>query len=226
MTKCLLCGGELKFGMLGKGHINYDRCKRCALMQQPEPMEAAYDKAYFEGYDNEDVRAGALNDSRQILAEAQSYVDRKSVYEIGSGAGHFADAAEELGWDYGGCDVSPDAPTVKKGQADLLAWPPEQAYTTDAPLVVLVHTFEHFEVPSLACDALEFLVQPGNVLFIRTPNAGNIKERPGWFHFWPDHPVLYESRHLVSLLGAYGFYCFRAQGVNNNDDLHLWFVRQ
>ncbi len=116
--------------------------------------------------------------------------------------------------------------TVFGGNADLLAWPPEQAYTTDAPLVVLVHTFEHFEVPSLACDALEFLVQPGNVLFIRTPNAGNIKERPGWFHFWPDHPVLYESRHLVSLLGAYGFYCFRAQGVNNNDDLHLWFVRQ
>jgi SAM-dependent methyltransferase len=202
------------------------RCDRCGLVyanpRAPrDKILARYSRDYFwteylpslgvVGYDFDlagfDVRYGAL---LHMLGEA---VPGRRLLEVGCGAGFFLKAAERLGWNVLGIELSDEA---ARFAATRLGLNVRRQRAEDAPIppgsfdaAGMFDTIEHLFDPRSVLTAIARALAPGGVLAITTPNFDSITRHllgVDWAVLSPlEHVYYFQERTLARLLESCGF---------------------
>lgn len=191
--------------------IPYQVCRRCGLWAQFPPPPFKYEA------DNEkDRRRESIQEERghyEWLANRLANTYRpKSVLDIGSSyplllhfLKHAHQVPEVLGVD--GCGKAVEYAEeleVDAIQAEFLSC---DFGDRTFDLISMVHVVEHFPDPLPAVWKMKKLLNPGGVVFIRTP-LNDTKGLTTWhmteFHF-SVHPIIFSQRALKMLFQLTGF---------------------
>lgn len=141
------------------------------------------------------------------------YVPGGALLEIGCGNGDRLALLRDLGWDVHGIEPDPCASnsaqnkglTVLEGALQADTFP---AASFDA--ILMSHVIEHVENPSELIKNCRYLLKPGGVLVMLTPNTGSFGHRwfgRDWLHLDPPrHLHLFNASNMkkICLDAGYG----------------------
>jgi 2-polyprenyl-3-methyl-5-hydroxy-6-metoxy-1,4-benzoquinol methylase len=137
--------------------------------------EASYHEQMTGGNDSPERRRAYQKENEIRVADLRRHVSRGRVLDIGCSRGDFAQALSVSGFEAYGLDISPDACAAARsllGEGRVFCEPVEQLaprMTGQFAAVTLMDVIEH------CCDVVSFLtaihrlLQPGGILFLRTP---------------------------------------------------------
>ncbi len=216
-------------------------CHRCGLMFiNPRPAEneifSLYGKEYFTSSDsvstysteyvkntlwmaeNVDLTTTRAAD---VLAEIEELLGYKgTVLDIGCSLGSFLLVARELEWKTKGVELSEYAADLARkefgldvtlGTLEEAAFPP---VTFDA--VTMFDVIEHFSDPRATLTEVARCLKRGGVLYVLTPNAGNVKQQNHkWLGFQKnfEHLYFFSSATLHQMMVPLGFDIMRVRTV-------------
>jgi SAM-dependent methyltransferase len=190
----------------------YRRCERCGTLFI-ESLPADPGRHYATGYHPFDERGEPRWRTSPALLEAEAWRVRTldavgasgTLVDIGAGAGGFASAAKEGGFQVTAIEMDPDCCTW---MTDTLG---VQAICTDDPVaalgglppadvVTMWHVLEHIPEPAAVLSAAAGALRPGGVLAVAVPNPVSLQARllgSRWAHLdAPRHVCLPSGRAL------------------------------
>jgi 2-polyprenyl-3-methyl-5-hydroxy-6-metoxy-1,4-benzoquinol methylase len=204
MSACPLCGGTSEPRLttidrnrgLGSEHFEYRRCASCGtvfLANPPEDMARFYPPAYYDSTE-------ASETEQAKLAFLRRFAPGGRLVEIGPGAGGFAAAAKQSGYDVAVVEMDEGACRHLESHLGITAVNsdrPHEALANLPPSAAIVawHVIEHLEDPWALVDTAATNLEPGGVLVIATPNPESFGLRVlggRWAHV--DAP---RHRHLI-----------------------------
>lgn len=191
--------------------LPYQVCRRCGLwIQFPAPP------FQYEADDEVNRRKESIQEEKghyEWLAKrlAGSYRP-KAVLDIGSSypfllhfLHHVHKVPKVLGID--GCGMTEEYAKELKVDAIQADFMKHDFGSEKYDLISMVHVIEHFHNPVPAVWKMKKLLNPGGVLFIRTP-LNDTKGLTSWhltaFHFQV-HPIIFSQRALKMLFQTAGF---------------------
>ena len=189
------------------------RCTACDLYQKGQlPDEAAYENDYHGEY-HDRLRRKLVTAAVRISAIARHVnVSQPRLLDIGCSVGAIVEAANKVGWQGEGVDVSQTAIDVcqarglKCHKADRVGLPCEDE-TFD--VVTSWHVIEHVENVSETLREWYRVVKPGGIMVLETPDAGYLKARiwgASYQKFWaPEHIYTFRRNNLQPFLERAGF---------------------
>lgn len=191
--------------------IPYLVCRRCGLWLQFPPPPFQYEADDEKNRRKESIQAETGHYEWLAKKLADSYRPQ-AVLDIGSSyplllhlLSHTHKVPKVLGID--GCDKAKEYARELKVdvvQADFM----EHDFKDQKfDLISMVHVVEHFHNPLPAVWKMKKLLNPGGVVFIRTP-LNDTKGLTSWhlteFHF-SVHPIIFSQRALKMLFQTTGF---------------------
>ncbi|HEX8422370.1 MAG TPA: class I SAM-dependent methyltransferase [Pyrinomonadaceae bacterium] len=170
------------------------KCRTCGLIfPNPMPYPSGADTRYtnVSGY-FEDVMAVEDETQRRhgdlLAREAERRLGRRGRFlDVGCGRGEVVRAAQELGWEAEGCDLSEafvryarEVNGVKAHAATL-----EQMRFPEASFdaVTLVEVIEHLYEPAETVRELSRIVRPGGLVYLSTPNEESVYQSLGNLYY-------------------------------------------
>ncbi len=196
MTGCRICGGALgPSRFVGLGLV---ACASCGA-----EFAAGSDSGAYASDRYLDDHADLLWDHAQRQFEAgmrlewiSERVSAGSLYEVGSAAGWFLDAARRSGFSVRGVEPSPALSAHARevlGLDVVTGYAEEQPPGLQADVVCLWHVVEHAVDPVRLLRACVAQVAPGGLIFLEVPNlASPVAQRLGarW-------PALADRSHVT-----------------------------
>lgn len=189
---CPLCGGPSSFVFktqdrnrrISDEPFNYRRCEVCSaifLADPPADMGLYYpDEYYVLPTDGQLERA--LRTERYKLDLIKPYAADGRLVEIGPGAGMFAHAARDAGYEVTGIEMDARACTHLReviGVEAVESDSPARALA-DLPasrVIAMWHVLEHLTDPWVCLEAAARNLEPGGVLALAMPNPGAFQFR-------------------------------------------------
>ena len=204
-SACKICGSpkiliERSFLKDGK-RKSMCQCQICDFAFDIEDNRRAfYGDEYFDGYVADEKARQMRIDEAHWLVENTNNLSGKTYMEVGPGVGHFMEGLQEKAPDIvlNAVEIATRAAEschklgAKVIQHDWEGLP----YSALVPfyeacdLVVSIHCVEHMDEPLLALRKMAWLLKPGGMLYIHTPNNDNAKD-PDWFHYHVEHIALF-----------------------------------
>jgi len=225
--RCALCGSgdreiiqTQSLALLGGDEackIDFCVCRSCDHIQQsppvtPELMAHHYRSfaTYEEFGDAEGLRAAPPSHLAQRflnLVAALSLVPGRA-YEVGCASGAMLHQFRRLGWQVGGCDLSPSAISQAEDIFGITAELGGEEQTLlaqkDLDLILVSHVLEHLYDPPAALARFHAALAPDGHLVLEVPCAtAPHMLPPGWFTF--EHLHYYQPASLEWLLRGCGF---------------------
>ena len=201
------------------------RCGQCNLYQKGL-LES--DSVYEDEYHDEYVRRqGSKTITAKIrLGAATRYLETSQprMLDIGCSVGATVRAADELGWQASGVDISQSAVQFCRSQGlDCHKVDGTELPFTEATFDLLTnwHVIEH--VPDVLETLAEWrrVLKPGGIMMLETPNSRFLKARflgPRYRKFWPgEHLYTFDRGNLTSLLNRAGFDVLPTRLIGNLD---------
>ncbi|MHB8093432.1 MAG: class I SAM-dependent methyltransferase [Candidatus Aminicenantales bacterium] len=224
---CLSCGHSRSKRLYGKFGLGIVRCSRCGFVfANPRLLETEalkrYSEEYFfneylpsqgatkSGYDLKVVRErhAMILDLCRIISPSG-----KRLLDVGSGAGFFLKAAEEVGWQAEGIELSETASAyardvvkvcVHAGKIENAGLPVD---TYD--VVLMLDAIEHLYDPMAVLQKIHRILKPGGGLIIFTPDFHSTSRRilgKPWAVLSPaEHISYFTERTLRQTLEKAGF---------------------
>lgn len=209
-VSCALCGSQTTQTIYKKFDLSIGRCGQCGLIYANPRLPKAevwlrYNPDYFwqEYLPSLGVRERKYNleffDARHaaMLNLIASYIQPPGrLLEVGAGAGFFMKAAERVGWDVAGIEVSEAG--VQFAQNELGLNVKQEAsenitFEKDSfDVVVMFDVIEHLFAPNLALNSIHRVLRSGGILVIITPNYNSISR----LAIGIDWAVLSPAEHL------------------------------
>src|SRR5215204_1260775 len=132
--------------------------------------------------------------------------------DVGSGKGHFLDAARRAGWTVLGIEVSEAAAEEARRRYDLTTtvadWADAEA-SGPFDAITFWHVLEHLPDPVAALRRAHTLLAPGGVVVVGVPNLASWQARvfgDAWLHLdIPRHIVHFTPETLAMVLSRAGF---------------------
>ena len=222
---CQLCGcTELsKFEIVDQTTLWV--CDRCELYQYGKVADSyAYEDQYHAGYRNFDSRKTRTAMVR--LSRAESLLnpgrDTTRLLDVGCSIGCTLKAAEKMGWQATGVDVSSDAVEICKQQnldavkTNSLALPFDDE-TFD--IVVSWHVVEHVESVEETLAEWQRVLKPGGLMVLETPDSSSpkVKRRGASYRrFWAaEHTYTFAPDHLAKFMERAGMKILPTPFVGN-----------
>jgi 2-polyprenyl-3-methyl-5-hydroxy-6-metoxy-1,4-benzoquinol methylase len=189
---CLVCGSADFLPLGEKSGFPVVQCRACThRFVHPMPSQRIIDDYYARYWINtKNIRNGDLKIRRlkRILRRFLRHAKGKRFLDIGCNTGFGVEAARRLGYQATGIDLSDEAIEIAaklypdnrfiKGTAQAFAGNGEQF---DA--VLCREVIEHMPEVHSFMEALRALMKVGGVLWLSTPDAGQLrvpKEFPSW----------------------------------------------
>jgi SAM-dependent methyltransferase len=203
--------------------FTYDRCEVCAtvyLVDVPPDLARYYDSDYHGfGDDGEPEWKG-----NALLMRSEAYrvelLRRHTapgrLIEIGAGAGGFASAAHNAGFEVTAIEMNArccDYLSEQVGVRAICSDQPLQALSRlpAAGAIALWHVFEHLPDPARVLECLAEKLEPGGVLALGVPNPRSLQFRllgARWPHLdAPRHLCLVPPDALVARASELGLSC-------------------
>jgi len=194
IRRCPLCEGSSPVTIAdeGPGGSEWVRCGCGLVYKRAEPSDAApaealgdadvggaaghYDPAYFKRYARR--RRRRIAKSRRQILDALEVAAPGAFLDVGCSLGYALEAADALGLDAAGVDLSPHAVAHCRGLGfearvgTLERLPFDNAAFT---VVTMKHVFEHTPRPREALAELKRVLRPGGAVFFAVPNAEYFK---------------------------------------------------
>jgi SAM-dependent methyltransferase len=161
------------------GVVQCDRCLLSFLSPLPSHPEQYYEREYFEAYESAGLHFPTESDelpSRfgERLRDAEQYVGRGSLLEVGVGHGAFLSVAKNSGWRTFGIEVSDYAARLARERygLDIFCGTLEDARVASASFdfVHMSHVLEHLRDPRGTLKELFRILRPGGLLAVEVPN--------------------------------------------------------
>ncbi len=185
---CLLCQSNDCRKFLTKFEMNLVKCRKCSLIYaNPRIHESELFRRYASSFFfDEYLPAFKATSKHYDLTIIRShfflflqlitkyYTTGKRLLDVGCGAGFFLKAAEEIGWEAEGIEISPIASDyaqnivkvkVLEGKLEDLHLP-EEIFD----LVVLIETVEHLMNPLETLKEINRILKKQGILIICTPD--------------------------------------------------------
>jgi SAM-dependent methyltransferase len=218
---CPLCGGpsrpaftaEDRNRRLASQRFCYRRCAVCStFFLDPVPADPA--RFYGGGYHQFDASGEPLWRGEEALLAAEAwrvqalrrFVEPGVLVDIGAGAGGFAAAAHEGGFDVTAIEMDGDCCEYMRerlGVGAICSDRPLEALAGLGParVVSLWHVLEHLAAPGEMLAAAAAALEPGGILALAVPNPDSIQFRvlrARWAHLdAPRHLCLMNARALI-----------------------------
>ena len=185
---CPLCHSNNCRKFLTKFEMNLVKCRKCSLIYaNPRIHESELLRRYTSSFFFDEYLPAFKATSKQydltiirshfflfLQLITKYYKPGKKLLDIGCGAGFFLKAAEEIGWEAEGIEISPVASAyaqnivkvkVLEGKLEDLRLPAE-----NYDLVVLIETVEHLMNPLETLKEINRILKKAGVLIISTPD--------------------------------------------------------
>lgn len=208
MSVCPACGGLLRPWRRG-----IRVCRACGSSSREVVPEAHERDSHYSSYYDRVPELSPLT-SRRLEEWAQALLPfRKTgrILEVGCGAGHFLSAAQAVGFEAWGTEISSSG-------LERLRRAGFQAYAGDLPglrlpeghfdAVALFEVLEHLASPEAYLGESRRVLRKGGLLVLTTPNFDSLSRRllaDRWRIVDPEHLVLFTSRGLHRALERAGF---------------------
>ena len=216
LPRCHLCDCPSSLMRFKIGDAAFRQCTGCTLIYLwPHPTEFAstYHKDYY--HERSIVTATPLNRflHNRYLDQLESVLpaSHRQLLDVGCGTGYFMDMARARGWQVEGVDISPQAVQHARTHYQLKVHLGEIAQLPPHPydVITLWDVVEHLPHPLEVLSHARWLLKPGGVLALTTPNVRGISTRLAGRHsciFDPqEHLYFFSPRTLRHLLTKAGF---------------------
>ncbi|MHB1054086.1 MAG: class I SAM-dependent methyltransferase [Thiobacillus sp.] len=207
---CPLCHGT-RFGTLGeKNGFVVVSCCDCGLrFVQGMPSSNELDAFYRQYYANEKNERNAIRKVRRWwrkLLPLKLLAWKGLFLDLGCNTGFAVEAARRLGFKATGYDLSEQAIELARstyGNCDFNYGTARDAVSKGVryDAVLCAEMIEHLTELDTLADALSFLVKPGGILYLTTPDAGryrNPQELLAWKEVCPPEHLIYFGREQIS----------------------------
>jgi len=187
-VNCPLCQGDDYRKFLTKFEMNLVKCRKCGLIyanpriHESELLRRYASSFFFDEYLPAFKATSKSYDLTVIRCHfflflhliTKYYTPGKRLLDVGCGAGFFLKAAEEIGWEAEGVEISPVASDyaqeivkvkVLEGKLEDLGLPAERF-----DLVVLIETIEHLMHPLETLKEINRILKKEGILIICTPD--------------------------------------------------------
>lgn len=223
---CAACGPGREASLwLTNGAWRYRECLGCgSLFLDPRPVASAAAEQYQspEYFGSRETTDRGYTTYREDGERYEAtYIDRLSrltpprpgaarLLDVGCGYGYALRAAQRLGWDAWGADISAEALRASRevdgahvlGMDEALARP-EGFYHA----VSMFDVLEHLNDPGAMLSALRRVMAPGGELIITTPRRDSLLARVSgkkWISLKPpEHVQLYSRAALMSVVSRH-----------------------
>jgi SAM-dependent methyltransferase len=225
---CPVCGGSSRFVFTAEDRnrriadelFPYNRCEACSTVFLAKTLEnpSLYYGSEYHPFDaaGKPIWSG---DAELMAAEAwrvqtlQRIAGTGAAIDIGAGAGGFASAAVNRGFEVTAIEMDAECCRFMEGELGVRAICSDRplealAQLPQARVVSLWHVLEHLPDAAAVLAASAKAVEPGGVLAIAVPNRDSIQFRllrARWAHLdAPRHVCLAGAQALVDQLALHG----------------------
>ena len=144
----------------------------------------------------------------QLIAK---YQDKKRIFDVGAGYGHFLLTGRQLGYEIAGIEMSRANVAYMRNElklpveeADFLTYKTETKYD----ILTMWDVLEHINKADLVIEKAANTLEKGGFMFIQVPQwdgffARLLKDR--WWSMGLDHVNYFTKKTITQLLSAYGF---------------------
>jgi 2-polyprenyl-3-methyl-5-hydroxy-6-metoxy-1,4-benzoquinol methylase len=211
LKNCISCGDKILKKSPTKSYLNLDifYCKKCGLYavgkSEDEVKEricelyegdfwgSSIENAIDTNFQDVDSQGKRRNWISQYSYCKPFFENRKSIFEIGAGAGHASVWFEEEGFDVTG--IEPDSRNVEEINKILnigkciVGYVEEINLEKKFDIIWMSHVLEHLIRPDLFLENIKKNLKSDGIFFIEVPNCGNDKTfsdsllNPHTFHF-------------------------------------------
>ena len=226
---CPLCGGASSAAFVAtdrnrevsEARFAYRRCRACGTVFLPEaPADLAryYADGYFDFAASGDANWRTSEFLRGVeafrVALLRRYVSPGSLIEIGSGAGAFAAAAREAGFDVTAIEMDARCCEYLRDEVGVTVIRSDRPVDALAGLpavsvIAMWHSLEHLPNPEEVLEAAAEHIAPGGLLAIGIPNPQSLQFRllrTRWAHLdAPRHLTLIPAPALIARARTLGF---------------------
>lgn len=212
---CRLCKSLRIKSVLEKDGLYIFKCFDCKIVFLGNELDEKSIKDLYRYYAH-----GTFSDHispvtrlryRKLLDSFERYRKHNSIIDVGCGAGYFMSAASDKRWDVEGTEISDDAIKLVKQKrqrvikGDIASLDLQESKYDIATLFELI---EHAVNPEGIIEKLSYILRPGGLVYITTPNYNNIMRRllgDRWEIFHKEHLFYFTPRDLSQLLNKHGF---------------------
>lgn len=246
---CNLCGSDRYRFFIRKFDLDLVKCRMCGLVYAcPRLTEQDLMKRYSADYFNNEYLPTfqATPDSYNmdiirghyhqfLILAARHFAPGRRLLDIGCGAGFFLKAAQEMGWEVEGVELSEAAANfaqkvlglrVRQGKFENGGFPDESF-----DVVTLQDTLEHLSFPRQTLTEVRRVLKRGGLLMLNTPDLDSLSRRflgPAWAVLSPaEHLTYYTEKTLSGTLSRAGFEVLGIRNLLNfnpeytHDKMHL-----
>lgn len=202
--KCKICGSE-KVSPL-RSFLKNDKYKliyKCAIcdfsFDVGDNRYAFYADDYFDKYVVDENARSARHSEADWLAD-QCTLSGTTFMEIGPGLGHFMEQLKKRAPDIklNAIEMAPLAAAACRAQGaqvlekdwESLPYSELLPYYANCDLVASIHSIEHMEDPLPALRKMAWMLKPGGILYVHTPNHDHARNE-NWFHYHLEHVALF-----------------------------------
>jgi len=170
-----------------------------------ERYKQAYSDDYFTGY-QEDPAPARMRAEEALWLAGYTRLTGANVLEIGPGVGHFMAAlkqcepslnlfAVEIS-DFAAGKCRETGATVIKGDWETLPMADIMPLYDKVDAITCIHCIEHFFNPLISIRKMAWLLPPGGLLYLHTPNHDHAKD-DNWFHYHREHISMFGEASLM-----------------------------
>jgi 2-polyprenyl-3-methyl-5-hydroxy-6-metoxy-1,4-benzoquinol methylase len=224
---CPLCQSYDYQKFLTKFEMNLVKCRKCSLIYanpriQESELFCRYTNSFFYDEYLPAFKAASTHYDLKVIRShffifiqliTKYFKPGKRLLDVGCGSGFFLKAAEEIGWEAEGVEISPVASEyaqnivrvkVLEGKLEAYHLPPEKY-----DLVVLIETIEHLTNPLDTLREIYRILKKEGILIISTPDSKSLSRLflgKNWAVFSPEeHLSVFSQKNLFYLLHRANF---------------------
>jgi 2-polyprenyl-3-methyl-5-hydroxy-6-metoxy-1,4-benzoquinol methylase len=243
--KCPLCGYE-KFNYktietqeVGTGGANQlAQCLSCSLAFSEDynvDRSSIYAGNYAAWHESSDNDEKIISHAKRVTFEKQlenlkkyTTVKNKTLLDIGTGNGYLLEAAQDMGFDCQGVDISKNSTSIankkfpgkiKTGSFLDLDYPDNYF-----DVITLTDVLEHISDPHGLFTKISSILKTGGIVFIISPNYNSLSRKvlgKKWFQYKYEHVLYYNKKSIEYLIKHHGFQllCFK----NNKKNFSIYY---
>ncbi len=192
-------------------------CKKCSFNFVPQNNEEFVDyKDYKDDEELKQIRQGNnwLKVQRNLLRYKliRKYKKSGSLFDLGTGWGHFLYTGKQLGYDIYGIEIADNPYIYAKNDLNL---PVDHVdfFELDKPdnsydIITMWDVFEHINNADLVLEKCSDLIKDDGYLFIQVPQIDSFvakRQKENWTMIGPGHVNYFSKKTIPIILDRHGF---------------------